>query len=188
MTMLLDTLWTVEAQARLFRAVLAAHAYPGEVVDCRAWLGGRPALAGVLAALADAAVTIADLDGSLDPVDADLIQACPAAPQTAAFVVASGALVPTSGMQFCRGELLAPERGATLLLVCQAVGEGPVRLELSGPGVVESGCRLAVAGLDPAWLDLRTEHNRQPPLGIDLVLCDGARIAALPRTTSIQVG
>jgi len=188
MTMLLDTLWTVEAQARLFRAVLAAHAYPGDVVDCRAWLGGRPAVAGVLAALADGAVTIADLDGSLDPVDADLIGSRPTSSGAAAFVIASGAQPPVEGLQLCRGELLAPERGATLILICQAVGEGPMRLGLSGPGVIETGCRLALAGFDAAWLELRTEHNRQLPLGIDLVLCDGARIAALPRTTSVQVG
>jgi alpha-D-ribose 1-methylphosphonate 5-triphosphate synthase subunit PhnH len=185
-SLLLEPVWTAAAQARLYRAVLAAHAFPGEVVDCRAWLGGRPAAVGVLAALADGAVTLADLHGLLDPRDLGLIAAAMAPVSAAAFVVASGATAPSEDLRLEKGEILAPERGATLILVCQAVGEGALRLALSGPGI-DGSARLAVAGLDPAWMALRATHNRRPPLGIDLVLCDGARVAALPRTTAVEV-
>ena len=185
-SLLLEPVWTAAAQARLYRAVLAAHAFPGEVVDCRAWLGGRPAAVGILAALADGAVTLAEIDDILDPRERSLVGAETATVGEAAFVVASGANAPADDLRLARGEIIAPERGATLILVCVAVGEGPLRLSMSGPGI-DGSARLAVAGLDPRWIDLRTAHNRRPPLGIDLVLCDGARVVALPRTTVVEV-
>jgi alpha-D-ribose 1-methylphosphonate 5-triphosphate synthase subunit PhnH len=58
-------------------------------------------------------------------------------------------------------------------------------LRLAGPGI-EAEARLRVAGLHPALWPLRAALCRYP-LGVDLILLDGDRIAAIPRSTNVEV-
>lgn len=88
-----------------------------------------------------------------------------------------------------RGDLLFPERGATLIIMVDAIAKegGGLRLTLRGPGV--AGVRtLALKGLCPANMHRVRELNREFPLGVDLVITDqkGA-LAALPRSCAVDV-
>ncbi|MCK6487395.1 MAG: phosphonate C-P lyase system protein PhnH [Planctomycetes bacterium] len=175
--------WTAAAQGRINRALLAALAHPGEVVDLGAAGGGRAALA-ALATLADAAVALCDLHRLLDPAERSLLGAGEAGAAEAPFVLADGARAPDAGLRLNAGTQLRPESGATLVLECAEVGAGALALQLSGPGnAAARGLRLD--GLDPAWLALREEHAGFP-CGLDLVLADRRRVACIPRTTCIR--
>ena len=103
--------------------------------------------------------------------------------ESAAFVVADGARAP----DFCPqlGTLESPERGATVVLTVTALGEGQ-RLRLSGAGI-DGHSALAVSGWHPDWINARADWVAAFPLGVDVILCDGARFAALPRTTHIKM-
>lgn len=89
------------------------------------------------------------------------------------------------------GTLLEPEKSATLILVVNALsgdsGRG-LQLVLHGPGIRDRRT-LKVEGLDPIWLRLRAERNREYPTGCDFIFIgkDG-NLVALPRTTIIESG
>lgn len=181
----LEPPWTPAAQQRLYRLLLAAVSRPGTVVDLAADLDDGRAALGALAALADAATTLHDGHGLLAARERGLLGALPAAADTAQFVLADGRRTPDERLAPARGSLLAPERGATLVLDLDAVGEGPLALGLEGPGIAGT-TTLALAGLDRAWLERRAAWC-DLPLGVDVLLCDRHRLAALPRTTRIRI-
>ncbi|MDO9445774.1 MAG: phosphonate C-P lyase system protein PhnH, partial [Dehalococcoidia bacterium] len=85
------------------------------------------------------------------------------------------------------GPLEEPERSATVVVLCDAVGEGDLVLTLSGPGV-DGETTLRVGGLDAAVVKARAERNWPFPTGIDLVLVDPrGRLASLPRSTTATI-
>lgn len=171
--------WRPTTQQRIFRRLLDCFAHPGRIGSCVD--AGREAPLAVLAALTDGATTLADPHGRLSPADWPLLEARPEAAERAAFVLADGGRGPDFAP--CLGTLAAPEAGATLVLALAALGRGP-RLRLAGPGIAAESM-LAVDGLDPGWLSARAQWVAQFPLGVDLILCDGTRFAALPRSTRI---
>ena len=81
------------------------------------------------------------------------------------------------------GDPLHPERGATVVAPTR-IGEG-ARLRLWGPGI-EGAQELRLGGLHPDLWEARSRLCRYP-LGVELVLVDGARLVALPRSTSVEV-
>jgi alpha-D-ribose 1-methylphosphonate 5-triphosphate synthase subunit PhnH len=174
--------WTAAGQRQVFRAVLDAWSRPGTVAELSAWSDGSRAAVVALAGLCDAATTLHDAHGLLAEGDRSRLGAGSAAAGAAAFVLADGSR-PPSGLAPACGSLLAPEQGATLVLDCQAVGEGPA-LRLRGPGI--DGCaELHVLGLDPGWWTARVGWCAFP-LGVDLILCDARRIACIPRTVAVE--
>lgn len=179
----LDHPWTGASQRQVFRLLLEAWARPGSIADLGPWCGAARARVAVLAALADAATTLADPHGLLADGDRSRLGAVPAASGEAMFVVADAAR-PPGALAPARGTLLSPERGATLVLDCQAVGEGPA-IRLAGPGIDGSG-ELRLLGADPGWWAARRAWCAAP-LGVDLVLCDARRIACIPRTTTLEI-
>jgi alpha-D-ribose 1-methylphosphonate 5-triphosphate synthase subunit PhnH len=172
-------------QQLLFRALLRGFSYPGQVGSHEAsapmtWLA-------LLAALSDGEMSLADPHGLIAAELWPLLEACPGTPEQAAFIVADGARA--QDFQPRLGTLESPETGATLLLRVAGLGEaahGGVRLDLTGPGIRDV-TELAVSGLHPSWLMARAEWTAAFPLGVDLILCDRCRFAALPRTTLIQM-
>ena len=92
-------------------------------------------------------------------------------------------LLPADGWPM--GEAEYPDRGVTLVAeIPDFSGEA---LRLTGPGI-ESEQTLP---LGPACGPVRalTAMNRALfPLGLDLILCAGTRLAAIPRTTRLQEG
>jgi alpha-D-ribose 1-methylphosphonate 5-triphosphate synthase subunit PhnH len=178
----LDHPWTAAGQRQAFRLLFDAWARPGTIAELAEWSGGSRARLTVLAALCDSATTVHDAHALLDDGDRSRLGAQQTAADAAAFILADATRVP-DGLAPCRGELLTPERGATLVLDCQAVGEGPA-LRLSGPGV-DGSAELRVLGVDPGWWQARAAWCA-PPLGIDLILCDARRIACIPRSSVVE--
>ena len=84
----------------------------------------------------------------------------------------------------------APEQGATLIVQVPALAcaplPGALLLRLHGPGI-QHVQPLAVGGIDAAFWRARIDPEAQFPRGVDLVLCCGADIAGVPRSTHLAV-
>jgi alpha-D-ribose 1-methylphosphonate 5-triphosphate synthase subunit PhnH len=84
----------------------------------------------------------------------------------------------------------APQSGATLFVEVQALSDRPmagaVALKLRGAGI-ETSRDLAVSGLSTAFWHWRVGLESELPRGIDIVLLCGDRLAAIPRSTRIDM-
>jgi alpha-D-ribose 1-methylphosphonate 5-triphosphate synthase subunit PhnH len=176
-----------DAQAT-FRAVLDAMARPGRLHRAGERLTPpRPldkATAAVLLTLVDNETPLwldADAAAARDWLAFHCGAAIVAAIEAAAFAVALSlpdlAAVPA-------GTHEGPELSATLILQIGELGAG-ARYRLSGPGLREPTL-LSAAGLPadfaPAW----QRNHALYPRGVDIVLCAGTTLAALPRSVSIE--
>lgn len=176
--------WQSLTQQTVFRQLMRAFSYPGRVEflhDARPDDSSGGALLLVLATLLDAEVTMADPDCLLAPRLLALLAARQRPAELAQFVIARADRAPEFTPAL--GSLESPEQGATLILRVGFLGEGSA-LHLSGPGV-NGTTSLQVRGLDPGWLAARSNWNAGFPCGVDLILTDGQRLVALPRTTRI---
>ncbi|CAA6606486.1 Alpha-D-ribose 1-methylphosphonate 5-triphosphate synthase subunit PhnH [Rhodospirillaceae bacterium LM-1] len=178
----------------MFRAVLAAMAHPGRVVDLPVATQAPLPLGGGLGALL---LALADRETPLwlapDMASADVtawigFHAGASVIQDrgqAVFALAdkAEALLPLDA--FSVGMPEYPDRSATLIVKVASLGEG-TGLLLRGPGIAETA-RLEVGGVPKIFWQARDELSPLYPLGIDLILCAGAKIAALPRTTMVEI-
>jgi alpha-D-ribose 1-methylphosphonate 5-triphosphate synthase subunit PhnH len=173
-----------------FRALLEAMARPGRPQRIT---GPATPPAPLGAAAAAALLTLADAD---TPVWTDAGAAaeawlrfhagCPlvADPAAAGFLLATG--TPPALATLAQGSEEEPHRSATLLLQVAGLQEGS-GWRLTGPGI-EREHRLRVQGL-PADFTTQWAANRAGfPRGVDVVLCAGEWLAALPRTTRVEEG
>ncbi len=173
-----------------FRAVLDAMSRPGTIASAGAVLRPPapldPATAAVLLTLADA-----DTPLWLDPAAAaaaDWAAFHCGAPRagsigTAAFACAL-AMPALSSLH--PGTDLAPEDSATLILQVPALGQGtPYRL--SGPGL-RAPALLRLEGLPDDFAAQWAANHVRYPCGVDLVLCAGEHLCALPRSVRIGEG
>ncbi len=78
----------------------------------------------------------------------------------------------------------APEESATVILQLPRLGAG-TRFRLSGPGL-RAPTDFAAEGLPPDFAALWAENHARFPLGVDLVLCAGTQLTALPRTVTVE--
>lgn len=180
-----------------FRVLLDAMARPGTVKRLPVAARDAPVnpwLAAVLVTLLDHEVSLAvePFDGgdALELFVRQRTAVASAAAEDADFVVASAdRLDPVLPRRLRQGTLAYPNDSATLLILVPSLDQSDpngVLLELTGPGV-PTGHQARVTGLDPALFDARDEVAEYP-CGIDLILVDPAgRVAALPRTTTIEV-
>lgn len=188
----LDKLFTSQ---QIFRLLLDTMARPGKVVALKALQFTPPE--GLTGSIAGLAFTLLDRETSFT-----VLPACESWSQylslntgsqstgvsAAEFVIMDGRtdLPELAGAK--RGNLLFPDRGATLMVMVSAIEEGGasgMKIGLQGPGV--SGARsLSVSGLYAANLERVIDLNREFPLGVDLILSDNqGRLAAIPRSCSI---
>ena len=182
----------------VFRAVLRAMSRPGEVQDLTMALGPNfapphplvPAAAAVCLALLDLDTRLwIDGGGDAAAVYLRFHTGAPLAdaPDEADFaVIADGAMIPRLDA-FSPGTDELPERSATLIVQVAGLesraGEGVWRL--SGP-VIDGNADLAVEGLRAGMAEELAVNFQRFPRGVDLILCAGARVAALPRTTKVE--
>ena len=89
-------------------------------------------------------------------------------------------------MRFGAGSDDGPEEGATVILQVAGLGRGRA-LRLEGPGI-ETFARLEVEGLEAGFVAGWAANGARFPRGVDLVLCAGDLVAALPRTVRIGEG
>jgi len=80
----------------------------------------------------------------------------------------------------------APESSVTVILQVAAFGSGQ-RLVLEGPGLREPA-RVAIDGLPPDFAAIWQANHALFPRGIDLILCAGRDIMALPRSVTVKEG
>jgi alpha-D-ribose 1-methylphosphonate 5-triphosphate synthase subunit PhnH len=175
-----------EAQAT-FRAVLDAMARPGTLHDAGERLTPPAPLdeatAAVLLTLVDNETPLW-LDAAAKAAHDWLAFHCGAAIREAAHAGFAVALSMPDLAMLPAGSHEVPEASATLILQIASLGSG-TRYRLSGPGLREPAV-LAAGGL-PADFVTRWQRNRaQYPCGIDIVLCAGTRLAALPRSVSVE--
>lgn len=169
--------WHPATQQSAFRQIMQAFAQPGDIQQLC-----EDAQLLTLASLLDGAVTLADPEKLVLPLDLARLETRMVMPERAKFVLLHGAQPPAFTPLL--GTLESPEQGATLLLVIEALGSGQP-LRLSGPGI--AGVReVAISGLHPAWLLAREDWNAAFPLGVDMLLLTKNKLMALPRTTRIE--
>ncbi len=150
-----------------FRALLSAMSEPGTVHRM------PPGLPLVLATLVDHEVRLAEV-GDPDWGEAD-------------FVLVRGGDSHGELANARQGTLLDPSLGATAIYELDAVGEGPLALSLTGPGVGPRPRVLRLTGMYEAEVDLIRQTRADFPCGVDLVLVDPTgRCAALPRSTTVD--
>lgn len=178
-----------DAQA-CFRALLDAMSRPGLVrrvpVDLRPPAPLGPAAAAAALALADAATPFWTDAGAEASAWLAFHAGCPLArsPGDASFALACRAPPPLGDLE--QGTDEEPHLSATLIVQVPALEPGR-GWRLRGPGI-EAEHRLRVSGL-PAGFAARWAANRAAfPRGVDVVLCAGRDLAALPRTVSIEEG
>src|SRR2546430_8338331 len=86
-----------------------------------------------------------------------------------------------------QGTMLDPALGASAIYELDAVGEGPVALSLTGPGVAPRPRTLRLTGLAEAEVGLIQRTRAEYPRGVDVLLVDRAgRCAALPRSSTVD--
>ncbi len=170
-----------------FRAVLDAMAQPGRLLTVPAAMDPPPMLdtatAAVLLTLADADTPLW-LDKAASAARHWIAFHCGAPAATAGSAALALALGPVRLDTFPRGTDNAPELGATIILQVAALARG-VAYTLSGPGLA-SPAVLAVVGLPDSFIAEWAANRALFPRGVDLILCAGNRVAALPRTVRIE--
>jgi alpha-D-ribose 1-methylphosphonate 5-triphosphate synthase subunit PhnH len=173
-----------------FRAVLDAMAHPGRVASAGAGLQPPAPLCQAAAAVL---LTLIDADTPLWLADAfsparDWIAfhcgaLLAADPARAAFALTTSlpdlTLLPGGSDE-------SPETSATLIVQVAGFERGQ-RLVLSGPGLREPFA-VTVDGLPTDFPALWSENASKYPRGIDLLLCAGAELVALPRSVAIVRG
>ena len=169
-----------------FRSVLDAMARPGTIHRLHAPADPPPPLDRATAA---ALLTLVDGDTPLWLDDraaaaAEWVAFHCGAPMAqrdrAAFAVALG---PVDLAGFYAGTDDGPEDSATLILQVAALGSGQT-FRIEGPGL-KGSATVAVDGLPPGFIDAWSANRALFPRGVDVILCAGDAIAALPRTLRI---
>ena len=170
-----------------FRALLDAMSRPGTIHPAGTPLDPPtpldPATASVLLTLADADTPLW-LEQPLQPAWDWLAfhsGAPPADAAGSASFVCALSMPPLATLD--QGSDEAPEASATLILQVAAIGQGTA-YRLSGPGL-QTPTTLQVTGLPPDFVAQWATNAARYPCGVDLVLCAGTHLAALPRTLHI---
>ncbi|MDY7104606.1 MAG: phosphonate C-P lyase system protein PhnH [Actinomycetota bacterium] len=179
---------------RVFRALLAALARPGTIVDLDQPSSPVPAALVMALALADVDTTHAVIGDTADGRWSRVIAAATSSrPVPAGDADLVTALVPPTPSQVAHlrvGTPRAPERGARLALAVTALGVPPERAgalaRLTGPGV-DGEVALGVDGIGPGLLAALADRNAAFPAGVDAWLVSEAAVVGLPRSTSIAV-
>lgn len=190
-----------------FRSVLDAFAYPGTVhrIEVAPDNPARPAalcaaLESVVRLFVDQAVTFAVADVEPDALAAYVAgesHASRASVRDAAFVIvparADASTAAEAVLESCCGTLMAPEKGATLLMgctrivgsaaACERTDPAMFAVEVRGPGVRDVN-RFAVDRI--GWAEVREARKDEFPCGVEMVLVDPAgNMVAVPRSSRV---
>jgi len=176
-----------DAQA-VFRAVLGAMSCPGKLFRVGENLTPpaclAPATAAALLTLVDAETPVGlapELRGAAGWIAFHC--GAPVVTDAAPFVVATAMPALTS---LDAGSDEAPENATTLILQLAALGEG-ASYRLAGPGLREPAT-LRATGLPADFVAAWAANHALFPRGVDLILCAGNTLTALPRTVAVMEG
>jgi alpha-D-ribose 1-methylphosphonate 5-triphosphate synthase subunit PhnH len=169
-----------------FRSILDVMARPGRIHAVPAITAPAPlgdAAASVLLTLADHETPLS-LDPAAEPAR-DWIAfhtGAPAVPAAQAMFALSLSLPDLSALPNGTDEM--PETAATVILQVKSLTTGP-RFILQGPGL-RHPATISVDGLPGDFAAIWQRNHKQFPRGIDLILCAGNQLTALPRSVAIQ--
>jgi alpha-D-ribose 1-methylphosphonate 5-triphosphate synthase subunit PhnH len=169
-----------------FRAVLDAMARPGQVHV----VSGVVAPAPLCHAAAAVLLTLVDHETPLwlDPQAASaqtwiaFHTGAPTVPAAQAMFAMALSLPDPAELPAGSDEM--PETSATMILQVASLSNGR-RFLIQGPGLREPRI-VAIDGLPPDIVLIWHRNHGLYPRGIDLILCAGDQITALPRSVSIQ--
>lgn len=172
-----------------FRAVMSAMAEPGTIHS----LSFMPVAPGLMPAMTALGLTLLDFETSLwcdaseDPIG--YLRFHTGATPTSthreahfAFITRPAAMPPPA--TFRQGTLDYPDTSCTLVVEVAALDDTG-GWTLTGPGIRGSR-RLAAPPLGDPFLSALVANRKAFPLGVDVILCSGSRIAALPRSTTLM--
>ncbi len=186
----LNQLWLPGFQQVVFRCLIRAMSSPGEVVAVNHASAENKCYLGILATLADGAITLADPNGLVLESERRYLRVGNAKVEDAHFVLIDGSRPVPPAFRVSVGDIERPERGATVILSGSDVSNDgrasdAIALKLSGPGI-DGSRSLFVVGLHLDWIGWRNENTRRFPLGVDLVLAGRRRLACIPRTSVLS--
>jgi alpha-D-ribose 1-methylphosphonate 5-triphosphate synthase subunit PhnH len=168
-----------------FRAVLDAMARPGRIISVSG-VSAPPPLCDAAAAVL---LTLVDHETPLW-LDPDAQAARPwiafhtGAPLDGSAFVLALSLPDLAALPNGTDEM--PETSATVILQVAALGSGR-RYVLEGPGL-RWPTDFRVGGLPADFISVWQRNHALFPRGIDLILCAGDRLAALPRSVTVSEG
>jgi len=173
---------------RCFRSVLDAMARPGSVHMAGAGLATPPPLdaatAAVLLTLVDGETPLW-LGPRLHVARKWIVFHCGAVcvedTAMASFVVGD-ALPDLAALS--AGSHEAPETAATVIVQVRALAAGR-RYRLHGPGLRDDAL-LSGDGLPAEFAAIWADNHARFPRGVDLILCAGSRLTALPRSVAVE--
>jgi alpha-D-ribose 1-methylphosphonate 5-triphosphate synthase subunit PhnH len=169
-----------------FRAVLDAMARPGSVRSIRDVSPPAPlcdAAAAILLTLVDPETTLwLDPDAAAARTWIDFHTGAPSAAMTDAMFVMALSLPDLAELPNGSDEM--PETSATVILQVGSLVSGR-RYVLEGPGLREPA-DLYVDGLPANFVLAWQRNHARFPRGIDLILCAGDCLTALPRSVTIR--
>ncbi|MGI9277669.1 MAG: phosphonate C-P lyase system protein PhnH [Endozoicomonas sp.] len=116
---------------------------------------------------------------------------CPVidSPEQAHFLLATGS-EELNPEQCSPGNAVRPDDAATVLLQVDSIRHefpsGGCGLTLKGPGIPGQR-QLFVSGLGQHWQDWLQVRHQHFPLGMDLILCAGDSLCALPRAVQVAI-
>lgn len=165
-----------------FDSLLSAMSRPGTVHQVP-----EPADYAVLAALVDHEITIATKDDTIAEALASQGRLERASPSEADIVHAPRQS--TWDVQACkRGTLVEPSEGATVVYLVDTVHSGSgdgTTLQLSGPGI--DGSKILSVPLSKTDVSALTAAQGEFPRGVDAIFASTSSVAAIPRSTTIEV-
>ena len=172
-----------------FRAILDAMAHPGRIATVGMQLSPpaplAPASLACVLSLCDHETPLW-LDDAASGLAASFRFHCGAplvdAGNSAAFALCCGPMPPLAS--FAQGTAEYPEHSTTVICQVSALGDG-VPLVLRGPGI-DGSERLLVAGLPDDFCTQWAANGALFPQGVDVILAQGQRLAALPRSVKIE--
>jgi len=172
----------VDETRRTFDGLLSAMSRPGTVQAVP-----EPADHAVVATLVDHEVTIATDDEALRDALAGQGRLETAAPEDADIVhVRDHSRVDVRSCK--RGSLVEPSEGATIVYRVDSVAAGSgdeTALRLSGPGV--DGTATLSVSLPESALSALAKAQSDYPRGVDAVFAAESRVAAVPRSVTVEV-
>jgi alpha-D-ribose 1-methylphosphonate 5-triphosphate synthase subunit PhnH len=188
-----SSLSSAHDQAKIFRMVLEAMSHPGRIVEFKT-PPLKPPL-GLSAEMASLVFTLCDFQTPIwmTSKTAEIEKfikfhtgaAFADAASTATFIVADTKDKLSPFEDFAQGTHEYPDRSSTLLIQVEAItNSGSVAL--MGPGIAGQTF-LNVKKLDTMFWEGLNDNHAQYPLGVDVIFVTQGKIAAIPRSTHIQI-
>jgi alpha-D-ribose 1-methylphosphonate 5-triphosphate synthase subunit PhnH len=178
----------------VFRALLDAMSRPGRIYDLPVAVsapdGLNKAATATLLAMADMDTTIWLSPSCTTKAAGDHLKfhcGCPISTDVkqADFAIARISDDLSFVTDLAVGNAEYPDQSATLILMVDEISDRP-SMTLKGPGIKDTHS-LAIKGLPASFHAWRAENHHLFPCGVDVIFASETQIAALSRTTRIEV-